>query len=260
MIILRHAERVDLMLGESWYEQVFGGVVPAPTQYYQHPVLPQRLPHRLNTLLYVFDPPLTRAGEQKSFSKGQELSRLGASIDYCYSSPACRSILTASAVLQGNNRGNVPIRIEPYLFEPMIWNTQLQALGNTSPFMSSGDWLQAGYNVDRRYHRLDEYLNPLETENDFYMRSQYFFQSIERRHGGVVPQIGRGYAQGRRSTVLLVGHAATPLIYPYIALHQPFNAEVFGQQCAGIPFLHTVVLERNAVSRIWYIRPIMSFV
>jgi len=259
VIILRHAERVDLVLGESWYEQVFGGVPSAPTQSYLNPILPQRLPQRLNTLLYVFDPPITRGGEQRSFIKGQELSRLG-SIDYCYSSPACRSVLTANAILQGMNRTNVPIRIEPYLFEPLSWNTPLQVLGNTSPFMSTGDWFQAGYNVDRRYRRLNEYLNPLETENDFYMRSQYFFQSIERHHGGVVPSVGRGYAQGRHSTVLLVGHAATPLIFSNIALRQPFNAEVFGQQCASIPFLHTLVLERNAVNRIWYIRPIMSFV
>jgi broad specificity phosphatase PhoE len=256
LIILRHAERIDSILGEKWYDQVFGGVPSASTQSYSNPILPQRLPYRLNTLLYVFDPPITRLGEQKSFSKGQQLASMGTTVDYCYSSPASRSVLTANSVLQGMSRNSVPIRIEPYLFEPMNWNAPLQALGDISPFMSTGDWMQNGYNVDRRYRRLNDYVNPFETENDFYKRSQGLFKSIERRHGGVAPPIGRG----RRSTVLIVGHAATPLIFSTIAQRQPFNAELFGQQCAHIPFLHTTVLERDATSRIWYIRPIMSFV
>jgi len=260
LIILRHAERIDLVLGENWYDQVFGGVPSASSQSYRNPVLPQRLPHRLNTLLYVFDPPITRSGEQKAFSKGQQLSSMVTTIDSCYSSPASRSIITANAILKGMNRSSVPIRIEPYLFEPMNWNIPLQALGDISPFMSTGDWLQAGYNIDRRYRRLNDYLNPSETENDFLMRSQIFLQSIERLHGGVAPPTGRGYARGRRSTVLIVGHAATPVIFSSIAQRQPFDAEAFGQQCSSIPFLHTIVLERDAISRIWYIRPIMSFV
>ncbi|CAF1015447.1 unnamed protein product [Adineta steineri] len=261
LIILRHAERVDLVLGESWYDYVFGGVPSAPPQSYLHPLLPQALPQRLNTLLYVFDPPITRLGESKSYSRGQELSRLGvSSIDHCYSSPACRSVLTASAVLDGISRNSVPIRLEPYLFEPLSWNQPLQMLDTVSPFMSTREWMMAGYNIDRNYQRLNNYLNPMETEIDFYMRSQYVFQSIERRHGGVAPPIGRASKRARHSTVLIVGHAATPLIFQHIALQQPFNSEVFGQQCGTIPFLHTVVLERNAINRMWYMRPIMSFV
>lgn len=252
LILLRHAERVDLTLGEKWYDQVFGGFPSAPPQMYSNPILPSQLPHRINTLLYVFDPPITRIGQQKSFQKGQSLSQMGVSVDACYSSPACRSVITATAVLRGLNRYNVPIRIEPILFEPMNWNTPLQALGDISPFMSTGDWAQAGYNVDRRYRRLTDYLNPSENENDFYKRSQVFFQSIER-------QYGRGVGYGRRANILVVGHAATPLIYSTIAQRQPFNAEVFGQQCGNIQFLETIVLERDATSRIWYIRPIMSF-
>jgi broad specificity phosphatase PhoE len=256
LIIIRHAERVDIVLGDNWYQQVFGGVPSAPAQMYQNPILPRRLPRRSNTLLYVFDPPITRSGEQKSLIKGQTLSQMGTTVDYCYSSPACRSVITSNAILQGMNRSYVPIRVEPYLFEPMSWNTPLQMLGDVSPFMSTGDWLQAGFNVDRRYRRLNDYLNPVETENDFYNRSQVFFQSIERYHGGSARQ--KGY--GRRSNVLIVGHAATPLIFSNIAQQQPFDAEAFGQQCAHIPYLHTTILERDATSRIWSVRPIMSFV
>jgi broad specificity phosphatase PhoE len=249
LILVRHAERIDIVLGENWYDQVFRGVPSASTQMYLNPVLPRRLPHRLNTLLYVFDPPITRTGEQKSFMKGQVLSRTGPPVDYCYSSPASRCIFTANAILQGMNRSSVPIRIEPYLFEPMNWNTHLQMLGDVSPFMSNGDWRRAGYNIDRRYRRINDYIDPSENENDFLMRSQVFLQSIERQ-----------FSRGRRSNVLIVGHAATPLIFSNITQHQPFNPELFGQQCANIPFLHTIVLERDATSRIWHVRPIMSFV
>jgi broad specificity phosphatase PhoE len=248
LILVRHAERVDTTLGEQWYEKVFGSAPSATTRVYQNPVLPQGLPRRLNTLLYVFDPPITRTGQRNSYYKGRELAGAGILVDSCYSSPACRSVLSANGILQGMNRTQVPIRIEPYLFEPMSWNLPLQELGDISPFMSSGDWIQNGYNVDRRYRRLNDYLNPLETEQDFLKRSQSLFQSIERHHGG------------RRSNVLLVGHAATPIIYSIIALRQQFDADSFGKQCAYIPFLHTVILERNARNRTWYIRPIMSFV
>jgi broad specificity phosphatase PhoE len=259
LIVVRHAERVDTSFGEKWYDQVFGGVPSAPAQSYLNPILPQRLPRRSNTFLYVFDPPITRTGEQKSFFKGQQLAGMGASVDYCYSSPASRSVLTANAILQGMGRNQISMRLEPYLFEPMNWNTPFQMLGNISPFMSTGDWIQSGYNVDRRYRRLNDYLNPYETENDYYQRTQSFFQTIERRHGGVAPPIGHGHAYGRRSTVLIVGHAASPTIFPTIATRQQFNSEQFGQQCANVPFLHTIVLERHALTRIWSVRPIMSF-
>jgi broad specificity phosphatase PhoE len=259
LIIVRHAERVDQTLGKNWYDKVFGGVPSAPTRSYRHPSLPIKLPVRSNTLLYVFDPPITRVGEQQSFQKGQQLNRVGANIDYCYSSPASRSIITANAILKGMNRSHIPIRPEPYLFEPMNWNTPLRMLGNISPFMSAGDWIQTGYNVDRRYQRLNDYLNAYETENDYYNRSQTFFQSIERRHGGLSPAVAHGYAPRRRTTVLIVGHASSSEIFSTIALRQPFDAKIFGEQCAKVPYLHSVVLERDAISHIWYIRPVMYF-
>lgn len=258
LIILRHAERVDTVLGEHWYDQVFGGIPSAPPQLYQHPLLPKGLPQRTNTLLYVFDPPITRSGQQYSRYKGRELASQGYNIDYCYSSPACRSVLTANAVLNGMHRNDVPIRIEPYLFEPMGWNVGLQALRDRSPFMSSGDWMQSGFNVDRRYRRLNDYLNPQEDEYEYYARSQAFLESIERRHDGMVPMAG--HRPGRHATILIVGHAASPLIYTDIALQQQFNAEAFGKACGNISFLHTTILERNAMNRTWSLRSSTPFV
>ena len=259
VIIVRHAERVDQTLGPDWYNKVFGGVPSAPTQSYKHPSLPKRLPPRSNTLLYVFDPPITRTGEQQSFQKGQQLTRVGATINYCYSSPASRSMITADAILKGMNRNHIPIRPEPYLFEPMNWNSALRLLDGMHPFMSTGDWKRTGYNVDQNYPRLDNYLNLYENENDYYNRSQTFFQSIEQRHGGISPAVAHGYAPRRRTTVLIVGHASSPEIFSTIALRQPFDTKIFGEQCTKVPYLHTVVLERDANNHIWYLRPVMPF-
>jgi broad specificity phosphatase PhoE len=259
LIFLRHAERIDQNLGQDWYEKVFGGVPSAPVQAYRHPSLPQRLPIRSNTLLYVFDPPITRDGEQQSFIKGQQLARVGTSVDYCYSSPASRSVLTANALLKGMNRSHVPIRLEPYLFEPMNWNSAFLSLDKIHPFMSKGDWTQTGYNIDHRYRRLSKELNAKETEIDYYHRSQDFFDTIQYRHGEKVP-IYPGQRPSRRTTILLVGHASTTEIFSTIALKQPFDVKNLGEQTAKVPYLHTAVLERDAINRIWYLRPVIQYV
>jgi broad specificity phosphatase PhoE len=257
LIILRHGERIDLSLGANWYDQVFGGVPEAPPQSYQHPMLPHRLPHRKLTQLYVFDPPITRAGEQASVRRGQDLARLGLTADYCYSSPACRSILTANGILYGMNRRQTSIAIEPFLFEPLIWNRHLIGLPVKSAFMGVGDWINAGYNVDRQYSRLANFIDPFETEHGYYVRSQHVLLSIEEQYDKKLFSFGR---PKRPTSILITGHAGTPIIFPTIALGEPFNAEEFGQKCGHIQFLQTVVLERDAKTRQWRNRPIPTFV
>lgn len=261
VIIFRHAERIDQNLGQDWYDKVFGGVPSAPVQAYKHVSLPLRLPYRSNSLLYVFDPPITRSGEQQSYQKGQQLARTGATVDYCYSSPASRSVLTANAILKGMNRGHVPIRLEPYLFEPMNWNSALLIIDKYNPFMSTMDWKNTGYNIDRRYHRLNDYLNLHENENDYYHRSKEFFNSIvHHHHGSPLQAVPHGQVARRRTTILIVGHASSTEIFSTIALRQPFDTKSFGDQCGKIPYLHSAVLERDAVTHIWSIRPVMYFV
>lgn len=259
LIVLRHGERIDQTLGQKWYDQVFGGVPSAPAHAYKHPALPYRLPQRSNTLLYVFDPPITNAGEKQAFFKGQELVRVGATVDYCYSSPASRSVLTANAVLKGMNRSHIPIRIEPYLFEPLSWNSALLMLDRMYPFMSSRDWQTTGYNVDRNYHRLNNYILYNDAENEYYNRSLEFFDFIERHHGNVLSPNHRGLLPRRRKTILITGHAASTEMFSTIALRQPFEATSFKKQCGKVPYLHAAVLERDAITRIWYIRPVMYY-
>ena len=259
LIILRHAERVDSILGDNWYNQVFGGVSSAHAQMYRHPILPKGLPHRAKTQLYMSDPPITRTGQRNALYRGRELASQGLTVDSCYASPACRSVISASAVLQGMHRNDVPIRIENSLFEPMSWNTPLQELRGMSPFMSTSEWINNGYNIDRRYRRLIDNLNPFEDEYEFRARSEVFLESIERRHDGMrMPLFDR--RRRRPSTILIVGHAASPLIYTNIALQEPFDAQAFGKQCGSISFLHTTILERDATNRTWYTRSNTPFV
>ncbi|CAF0864142.1 unnamed protein product [Didymodactylos carnosus] len=233
VIVMRHGERIDQTLGPNWLK--------SPQVRAQ---IPRRLPKRANQLLYAFDPPITREGEQASALKGQQLMTMGLTADYCYCSPTSRTVITSADVLIGMNRAAVPLKIEPALFETMSWNPQLQLLGNVSPFMSTQDWTTAGYTVDHRYHRLTNYLNPNETEQDYYNRSAQFLHTIEKRHGS-----GRS-----RKTVLVVGHASSTIIYPTIALRHPFDAVKFGQDCGNVQYLSTVILERDAYSKIWSVK------
>ncbi|CAF0804848.1 unnamed protein product [Rotaria sp. Silwood1] len=260
LIILRHGERIDQSLGHDWYDKVFAGIPSAPPQAYKHKSLPYRLPYRSNTLLYVFDPPLSRTGELQSYYKGQQLAQLGATVDYCYASPASRSILTANAILKGMNCSHIPMRLEPYLFEPMNWNSALLLLDKISPFMSTGDWKQTGYNIDQRYQRLSNYLNPYETEIDYYHRSREFFESIERHHSKILSPTYRKLIPRRHTTILIVGHASSTEMLSTIALRKQFNAKSFADQCAKVPYLHTTILERDAISRQWNIHRVMNLV
>lgn len=259
LIIARHAERLDTTFGDQWYSQVFGTQIPAPRERYFNPVLPQPLPYRSNTLLYEFDPPITRRGQMSSFAKGQQLRGVVPSVDYCYASPASRCVITASAILQGMNQSNVRIRLEPSLFEPLTWNTHFQQLPGISPFLATSSWIKTGYNIDRKYPHLIEDLSSLETENDFYERSGMFFQEIVRKHGRGTPPMGYGFPNSHTPTVLMVGHAASPIIYSIITQNQEFNAEQFGRACNRVQFLDGVVLERLAKTHIWRARPVMSF-
>lgn len=259
LIILRHAERIDHVLGSDWYDKVFNGVPSASKTSYRHPSLPYRLPQRSKTFLYIVDPPISRLGEQQAFAKGQQLTRTGVSVDYCYSSPASRSILTANGLLKGMNRSQVPIRLEPCLFEPMTWNSALETLGQVHPFMSKTDWQQTGYNIDSRYQCFSNILNMKETENDYFKRSLNFFNSIVQHHGRSLIPGSDGQASRRRLTILLVGHASSTEMFSTIALRQPFDAKTLTEQSNKVPYLHTAVLERDAITHNWYLRPYLSY-
>ena len=63
--------------------------------------MPQHLIQRENPYEFDFDPPLTENGMAEAKQHGKELARNGIKIKYMYSSPALRSIQTATKILEG---------------------------------------------------------------------------------------------------------------------------------------------------------------
>jgi broad specificity phosphatase PhoE len=105
IIIARHGERADLALGPKWTIQMQRrGGYDSRVSY---------LTPRDDFDEWNYDPPLTVIGERQSMSIGRKLLELGYPIDYCYSSPAYRSIQTANKILESQGRKAVPINIEP---------------------------------------------------------------------------------------------------------------------------------------------------
>lgn len=105
IIITRHGERADFTLGKRWLQvvQQNGGQDPRVSP----------LPGRSNVKEWLYDSPLTVEGENQSARVGMKLANLGYTIDYCYSSPAYRSVQTANKILESQQRKHVPINIEP---------------------------------------------------------------------------------------------------------------------------------------------------
>jgi hypothetical protein len=105
IIITRHGERADLALGPRWVMQM--------KRRGQHDPRVSYLTPRESFDDWNNDPPLTVVGERQSMSIGKKLLQLDYPIDYCYSSPAYRSIQTANKILESQGRKAVPINIEP---------------------------------------------------------------------------------------------------------------------------------------------------
>jgi hypothetical protein len=105
IIITRHGERADLALGPNWSSKM--------RRTGRHDSRISYLTPRADFNEWDYDPPLTRDGERQSMAIGRKLLKLGYPIDYCYSSPAYRSIQTADKILESQGRKAIPINIEP---------------------------------------------------------------------------------------------------------------------------------------------------
>ena len=104
IVITRHGERADQALGRYWWKRMqYGG---------QNSLIP-RLPKRDKFDEWDVDPSLTVNGEHQATNVGRRLRGICCPIDYCYSSPAYRSIQTANKILESQGRRAVPINIEP---------------------------------------------------------------------------------------------------------------------------------------------------
>lgn len=176
--IVRHGERVDSTFGINWLDVVFDN----KGKYRRVNInLPRVIPRRRNSKDFLFDPPLTEVGLVHSRFVGEELDACGTHIKHCYSSPALRCIQTATKILEGMNRSDIPIRIEPCLFEFLKWHPVMPL---KSPFMDVEELRSNGFHIDTSYKTVYplESLRKDEDEAMYYTRSHTVMQQIIRNH------------------------------------------------------------------------------
>ncbi|CAF1167049.1 unnamed protein product [Rotaria sordida] len=177
IVITRHGERADLALGNHWLRRIQrnGG----------HDSRISRLPRRSSFREWNYDPPLTIAGEKQSGSVGRKLLQLGYSIDYCYSSPAYRSIQTANKILESQGRRAVSINIEPGLFECPSWYSGSPLVFIPPTYLAR----DRKFHIDSNYVPIYGSVDPSENEKQFYRRSHNVIDTIVQAHkyqGGTI--------------------------------------------------------------------------
>jgi hypothetical protein len=251
LIILRHAERLDRLIGHDWCRNSFGTSASVAPTAYCHALLPKCLPHRINTSMYQFDPPISRNGETAAIIKGRQLANENIHVDYCFASPASRCVITANAILYGMGQQSVPICIENYLMEPMSCSTSLQLLGSLSPFLELGDWMRSGYNIDRNYRTLNPLLPKYDTEHYYYYRSKLCLERIVRTYYSHQAINTNGARSQQRITILIVGHACTTPIFEMVAIHTGLNVNELIRKTEEKQYLDTAILEYDNKTKRW---------
>lgn len=127
IIIIRHAERADAVLGSDWSKKSFdrtGRYIRfsehLPEAYVRSFFFCQfgvfvfsssRLPTRSYLHHYVIDVPLTNRGRIHAFKTGKALLLNGYAADVCYTSPSLRCVQTADGILTGMSRRAVPMQL-----------------------------------------------------------------------------------------------------------------------------------------------------
>ncbi|CAF0880503.1 unnamed protein product [Rotaria sp. Silwood1] len=231
IIITRHGERADLALGKNWLRRARrqGG----------HDSRISRLPRRPNFHEWEYDPPLTVAGEKQSVSVGRKLLELGYPIDYCYSSPAYRSIQTANRILESQGRRRaVPINIEPGLFEYSSWYSGAPLVFIPPEYLA----MDRRFYINTGYSPIYGSVDTNENEQQFYRRSRQLLDAIVAAHK---------YQGG---TILLSGHAAsieaiTRSLRGGVARHGQYESLMHG--AARVNFSNFAILERDGRTGAW---------
>ncbi|CAF1059423.1 unnamed protein product [Adineta ricciae] len=233
IIITRHGERADLAFGKQWLNKMLqnGGQDPRISQLAQRPQFRD----------WYYDPPLTVDGEHQSANVGQKLLQMGYQIDYCYSSPAYRSVQTATKILESQGRKAVPINIEPGLFECPSWYA-----GKPFVFVPP-EYLAADrrFNVNPGYAPFYSGVDPTEDERVYYRRSRHLIREIIRAH------------KHQGGTVLLAAHGGSieAVTRGLRGLrHRRGRPEHLIQEALRVDYCNFAILERDARTRDWIVR------
>ncbi|CAM4805770.1 unnamed protein product [Rotaria magnacalcarata] len=149
IIIIRHAERADAVLGSDWSKKSFDRA-GRYIRFSEH--LPDSLPTRSYLHHYVIDVPLTNRGRMHAFKTGKVLLFNGYAADICYTSPSLRCVQSADGILNDELAAN-------------------------------------GYNIEKSYQSLMPFMRPHDSQLDYYERCRGIMDVITERHqatGGTV--------------------------------------------------------------------------
>ncbi|CAF2494286.1 unnamed protein product [Rotaria sp. Silwood2] len=231
IIITRHGERADIALGPHWFRNLrkTGGRYSGVSYLVPRP----------DDSEWENDPPLTIRGEHQSRSTGRKLLQLGYPIDYCYSSPAYRSVQTASKILESQGRKAVPINIEPGLFECSSWHRNAP-LSFIPPEYLAAD---KHFNIDPYYTPVYNTIDAVEDEGSYYQRSRLLIDAIVKAH------------KHQGGTILLSGHAGSIEVITRGMLGRSARPERLHFEADKVDFCNFAILERDANTNQWLIHP-----
>lgn len=192
IILMRHAERVDVTFGQQWLTYSFDrdGV------YHRKNLnMPKSVPSRKGGMNdFRTDGPITEMGLHQARLTGAAMKEEGLNITHVFSSPALRCVQTANAVLQGYEASaSLKIRVEYGLFEWLSWCQH-----GLPSWLSVQEMATFGLKVDPSYKPLitPDKLNLKERIDHYYRRSS----EITKHFLGLA---------GPNAYILIVGHAGT---------------------------------------------------
>ncbi|EEC15613.1 ubiquitin associated and SH3 domain-containing protein B, putative [Ixodes scapularis] len=144
---------------------------------------------------YAKDSPLTNIGLYQATLTGNAMYESGVTFSHVYSSPSLRCIQTCTNILTALHFEDVPINVEPGLFEWLAWYPE-----GTPIWMTPAEFKSIGYHVNTEYKPLieaEDLGHKKESIEQYYVRSFYVAQNLLKK------------TASEGGNVLLVGHAAT---------------------------------------------------
>lgn len=197
IFVVRHGERVDFTFG-AWIPVSFN---EAGNYIRKDLNMPKTIPLRKKGPEgFARDCPLTVMGTVQASLTGEAMKENGIVISHVYCSPSLRCIQTCSALLKGLGTPDLPIHIEPGLFEWLAWYQD-----SMPDWMTASEVAEAGYNVQLSYK---PYISADELQDS---QAQGCTESCEAYYtrNFFVTQCVLAATEDIEGHVLFVGHAST---------------------------------------------------